>query len=153
MRQDTDPVQGAGERGEVRRASVGALRDGDKILGLIRQVGKKYQYEMDGMALGCMAPVYFLYPDLPRYPWPEDDLGGYITDLFKRHGQQIEADDMQPGDLVLIRWPMGLVHPAVYLGDDKYLHSRESSGWEVVSRRHIRAIEGVYRYAGRDGVL
>ena len=114
---------------------------------LIKQVGKPYQkYDEFGLASGCMAPVWFLYPDIPRYDWPEDEtrIAEYMEELFVLHAKIIDLDEMQPGDLIMVQMLFGLVHPGVYLGSGRMLHCMKETGWESMRISRAR-VKGVYR--------
>ena len=115
--------------------------------------GKEYEkLDSAGKALGCMAPVYALYPEIPRYEWPEEGpafIESVLT-LLRKHGRPINLADIQPGDVVAFRMPLGFLHIGVYLGDDWLVHCASGDVWErfrfsyVVSRR----IVGVFRWEG-----
>lgn len=111
------------------------------------QVGKPYErYDEKGLASGCMAPVFALYPDVPRYDWPVDEstIGEYLNDRFPRHAALIDIADMLPGDIILAQLPFGLVHPGIYLGGGNMLHCLRDTGWEIMRYSGVR-IKGVYR--------
>jgi hypothetical protein len=114
---------------------------------LIKMVGTGVSYKHlddNGKALGCMLPVYQMYPNLPRFDWP-DNLGEFMRTMFKTHLKMIELEDIEKGDLLLIRLPFGLVHPAVYIGNDEIVDCMLEAGLQK-SRMSINSrIEGVYR--------
>ncbi|MCC5465535.1 hypothetical protein [Pelosinus baikalensis] len=112
---------------------------------LIKQVGKPYeQLDSNGRALGCMLPVYLMYPHLPRFDWP-DNLGEYMRDMFKKHLQTIELEDIKAGDLLLIRLPFGLVHPAVYIGNDEVIDCMVETSLQKSRLGIYGRIEGAFR--------
>lgn len=112
---------------------------------LIKQIGKPYeQLDADGKALGCMLPIYLIYPGLPRFDWP-DNLGEYMRDMFKKYSTEIELQDIKKGDLVLIRLPFGLVHPAVYIGNDEIVDCMVETGLQKSRFSIYSRIEGVFR--------
>ena len=113
---------------------------------LIKCVGQPYQrVDEKGKALGCMLPVYLLYPNSPRFKWPPRyKLGGFMEQQFDKHATKIDIQDIQPGDVVLIKLFEGLLHPAVYLGNDKVAHCLDSTGIQL-SRLSPMRVKGVYR--------
>jgi len=114
---------------------------------LIKQVGKPYErYDENGLATGCMAPVWMLYPDLPRYEWPEDEtqLGLIMEKEFGEHLIQVESGDMQVGDIILIQLFFGLLHPGIYIGNGKIIHCLSLTGMEIMRFSSVR-VKGVYR--------
>lgn len=113
---------------------------------LIQCVGQPYQrIDENGKALGCMAPVYLLYPNLPRFKWPPRyKLGQIMEEKFDKYAKKIDRADIQPGDLVLIKLFEGLLHPAVYLGSDRVAHCLDSTGIQLM-RLSPTHVKGVYR--------
>jgi hypothetical protein len=114
---------------------------------LTKTVGRAYRkYDEQGLAEGCMAPVYLLYPGLPRFEWPEDDrLGKFMVEMFELYGQKIAKENIKVGDLVLIRLPFGLVHPAVYVGNDEIIDCMVETSMQKSRFSFIRRVEGVFR--------
>ena len=113
---------------------------------LIKCVGQPYQrVDEKGKALGCMLPVYLLYPNSPRFKGPPRyKLGVFMEQQFDKHATKIDMKDIQPGDVVLIKLFEGLLHPAVYLGNDKVAHCLDSTGIQL-SRLSPMRVKGVYR--------
>ena len=113
---------------------------------LIQCVGQPYKRVDDnGKALGCMAPVYLLYPNAPRFKWPPRyKLGEVMEQKFEKYATKIELKDIQPGDIVLIKLFEGLLHPAVYIGNDRIAHCLDSTGIQLSRLSPVR-IKGVYR--------
>lgn len=116
---------------------------------LIGMVGTPYQQlDADGKALGCMMPVYLLYPEIPKYDWPpEEEFLDYFMNILKKHGEKIENDNIQIGDVIAFRMPMGFLHVGVYCGNDEVIHcitgeSLEKFRLTIVKKR----IEGVFRW-------
>lgn len=118
-----------------------------KIEELIKQVGKPYvRYDEQGLASGCMAPVFCLYPNVPRYDWPEDEtqIGPYMEELFNRHADLIALDEIQPGDILLVQMFFDRVHPGIFIGNGKMIHCLSEAGWEIMRFSHVR-VKGGYR--------
>lgn len=114
---------------------------------LIKSVGDGIKYKHlddNGKALGCMFPIYLMYPHLPRFDWP-DNLGEFMRTMFKKHLEIIELEDIEKGDLVLIRLPFGLVHPAVYIGNDEIIDCMIETGLQKSRLSIYSRIEGVFR--------
>lgn len=114
---------------------------------LVVLVGKPYhRYDEKGLASGCMAPVFFLYPELPRYDWPEDEskIGQYMESLFDMHTTKIDINEMQPGDVILVQIFFGLLHPGVFIGSGQMIHCLKETGWEIMRFSGVR-VKGVYR--------
>jgi uncharacterized protein YijF (DUF1287 family) len=121
-----------------------------KPLDLLQYIGKPYQkLDDNGKALGCMAPVYALYPDIPKYDWPEENFADCVLNLLKIHGKAIAKEDIQPGDVVAFKMPFGFLHMGIYVGNDWIIHCMTGETWErcrfgFVSRR----LEGIFRWEG-----
>lgn len=116
---------------------------------LLKFIGTEYRkLDDNGKAYGCMAPVYMLYPDLPRYDWPKEDKNfiNKVLDLLKKHGHPVTQEDIQPGDVVAFRMPFGFLHIGVYLGEDWIIHCN-LDGIERCRFSYIcRRLEGVFRW-------
>lgn len=122
---------------------------------LIRHVGTPYQQlDQDGKALGCMLPVYLLYPEIPRYDWPGEGtgFGEAVYALLQIHGRRIEPANIQPGDVVAFVMPFGWLHIGVYLGDDKIIHCMTGDDLEMCRLSFIaRRLKGVFRWEQHSG--
>lgn len=119
---------------------------------LVKTVGRPYRrYDEQGRAEGCMAPVYLLYPDSPRYDWPDDEkaIGNYMHTRFIRHAVRIAPSDVIPGDIILIKFPMSMMHPAVYIGNETIIHCAIDAGMELV-RINMHRIKEAYRCRPAD---
>lgn len=118
---------------------------------LIQCVGRPYErVDENGKALGCMLPVYLLYPDSPRFKWPPRyKLGSFMEEQFEKHAKKIEIKDIQPGDVVLIKLFEGLLHPGVYIGNDKIAHCLDSTGIQLSRLSPVR-VKGVYRICQQE---
>jgi hypothetical protein len=110
---------------------------------LIKLVGTPYEmFWDDGNYLGCFMPMYYLWPDLPRYPLPSENL---IDDVNFKYGlrkilldfDRIDADQVQPGDMLACKFNKEL-HVGIMLDKDKLIHvSRDCS--LKISRLHYLA--------------
>ncbi len=116
---------------------------------LIKLIGMPYeQLDSGGKALGCMLPVYLMYPEIPRYDWPpQESFTEYFIGLLEKHGTRIPLEQMQSGDVIAIRALFNFLHVGVYIGNDEIVHcmageSLEKCRLSLISRR----IEGVFRW-------
>ena len=120
---------------------------------LLKFIGVEYRkLDENGKALGCMMPVYMLYPEIPRYDWPKEDkaFADAVLRLLKKHGHQIAKADIQPGDVVAFRMPFGFLHIGVYMGDDWIVHCMTGETLERCRFGYIcRRLEGVFRWEVR----
>mgnify|MGYP003588461950 CR=1 FL=1 len=124
-----------------------------KPLDLLQYIGaaEYKRLDPDGKAYGCMMPIYLLYPDLPRYDWPEEGPGfiDAVLNLLKKHGHPVDLADIQPGDVVAFRMPFGFLHVGVYLGDDWIIHCVPDDTLERCRFSYIcRRLEGIFRWKG-----
>ena len=121
---------------------------------LLKYIGKPYQkLDENGKALGCMMPVYMLYPEIPHYNWPEEgkEFAETVLLLLKKHGHPITQVEIEPGDVVAFRMPFGFLHIGVYLGDDWIVHCMTGDAMERCRLSFaMRKIEGVFRWTGGD---
>jgi hypothetical protein len=117
---------------------------------LLKYIGTEYRKLDDsGKALGCMMPVYMLYPEIPRYDWPKEDkqFAEKVLELLKKHGHSVKQEEMIPGDVVAFRMPFGFLHIGIYLGDDWIVHCMAGNGLERCRFSFIcRRLEGVFRW-------
>lgn len=94
---------------------------------LIKLVGEPYQmFFDDGNYLGCFAPMYFLWPDLPRYPLPSTDLKAaknfrYGISKIRKDFDRIDKKDLKAGDMVACKFNDEL-HVAIMLDSDRLIH-------------------------------
>lgn len=119
---------------------------------LLLYIGTEYEkLDAAGKAWGCMAPVYLLHPDIPRYDWPAEGRGfpAAVLALLDKHGHRVDPADMQPGDVVAFRMPFSFLHIGVYLGDDWLIHCMAGENMERI-RLSVAAhrIVGVFRWEG-----
>lgn len=76
------------------------------------------------------------------------DCSGFIAYVFSQHGydlprmartqfevgQDVEIDELQPGDLVFFQtYRPGASHVGIYLGDDEFIHASSGSGGVVIT--------------------
>lgn len=82
---------------------------------LYQNVGKEFSQEM----LGCVMPLYLLYPDIPLYEYIENP--EYFLPLVSQHFVEISKGDLQAGDLVILNkndtW-----HFCIYANNGKVFH-------------------------------
>ncbi len=119
---------------------------------LLRCIGEAYRkLDGNGKAYGCMMPVYMLYPDLPRYDWPEEGPGFVeaVLELLKKHGHPVNLADIQPGDVVAFRMPLGFLHVGIYMGDDWIVHCMTNESLERCRfGRVLHRLVGIFRWEG-----
>lgn len=116
---------------------------------LIGHIGTPYQQlDNNGNALGCMLPIYLLYPEIPRYPWPpQDNFINYFMGLLSKHGDLIPIEEIQVGDVVAIRALFGFLHVGVYIGNDKIVHCMTGDSLEKCRLSPLtRRLKGVFRW-------
>lgn len=117
---------------------------------LINYIGAEYRkLDENGKAYGCMMPVYMLYPEIPRYDWPEEGKGfpEKVLELLKTHGKPVRLQDIRPGDVIAIRALFNFLHIGVYVGDDQVVHTSPDNGMESFRLSMvIRSVKGVYRW-------
>ena len=92
---------------------------------LLKQVGKKCDtYLNDGTYLGCIYPVYFLYPQIPHYQLKYTDKKlNYIygMECINNHCIEINKDDLKSGDMIAAKFKDEL-HFAIYYEFNKIIH-------------------------------
>lgn len=117
---------------------------------LLKYVGEPYQkLDANGKALGCMMPVYMLYPDIPRYDWPKEDkqFADKVLALLKRHGNPVKIEEIKSGDVVAIRAFFNFLHIAVYVGNDIVVHCSPDNNMESFRLSLVRRnVKGVFRW-------
>ena len=116
---------------------------------MLRQyVGQPYQQlDKDGMALGCLAPIYLLYPNAPRFKWPRNKPFEKMVVQIKKIFKQVPESEMVAGDILVVYVPANGRHVGVYLGAGEFIHCDSVSGMEVIKLYFLdRAVEGVYRW-------
>lgn len=115
---------------------------------LVKCVGMPYrQLDKDGNALGCMLPIYLLYPEIPKYAWPpQDNFIDYFMNLLSKHGDLIPIEEIQIGDVVAIRALFGFLHVGVYIGNDEIIHCMTGDSLEKCRLSQFsRRINGIFR--------
>jgi hypothetical protein len=76
----------------------GAKRRGNPDLSILdKHIGKPYSEQ----TMGCMAPVYLLKPDLPKYDFNLNV--DYFLPLVKKHAKEISLLEIKSGDLLMIK--------------------------------------------------
>lgn len=122
----------------------------DELINEITKCRPYKKYDKNGLAQGCMLPIYLLYPDLPRFDWPDGDLTQFMETKFNKYAQKIPRADICSGDLILIKIFQGLLHPAVYLGEDRIIHCLDETGLQIMRFSWVR-VQGVYRICRQAG--
>lgn len=88
-------------------------------------IGIRYKYGGDApeSGLDCSGLVRYVFKqvwgkDLPR-----------TSEQISQVGQQVDANDLRPGDLVFYNTlRRGFSHVGIYLGDNKFIHAPSSGG-------------------------
>lgn len=92
---------------------------------LLKEVGTPYKmFDDEGYYLGCFMPVFYLYPDKPRYKMrSKDDDKNYWYGLakIKEHCTEIKPEELQKGDIIVTRFKDEL-HVAIYYEFGKIIH-------------------------------
>ena len=128
------------------------MRNTKELLEFIGKV-KYEQLDEKGKALGCMLPLYLCHNEVEgmRFDWiPEGkDMREYMISLMDKYCTQIPLDQLQEGDFVTLKMPMGMYHCALYLGNDELLHCTQASGLTTVRYGlYEKRIERGYRWNG-----
>jgi hypothetical protein len=116
---------------------------------LTKLVGKPYQaLDENGYYFGCFEPAYFLYPKVSRFKLPQDksEYFDFALSKIKFFTDEVDAKDIQRGDLIVLEYPGRLLHLGVYLGDFKMAHTFRNTSMKI-SRIDFdnKRIIGVYR--------
>ena len=91
----------------------------DIIQELLTHIGRPYQMFWDDtppLYLGCFYPVYFLYPNYPKYPLVFDDHNQnykYGIKCILKHCKQIDKSEVQQGDIIAT-FVRGELHVAIW---------------------------------------
>lgn len=112
----------------------------NNIVELLKQVGKPYQmFNEDGSYCGCFYPMYFLYPQIPRYIMTksEDALFENCIDEFYKHCKEINKEELKKGDLIAIDFK-GILHVAIYYEFGKIIHIFDGRTLEVGKLKYFR---------------
>jgi len=94
---------------------------------LKNQVGREYKmFFDDGNYEGCFYPVYFLYPNLPRYPLPNIDVKAkenftYGIKKILKSFKRVDKKDAEKGDMFACDFD-GELHVGILLEGDKLIH-------------------------------
>lgn len=112
-------------------------------------VGAAYQkQDSAGNALGCLLPIYLLYPEAPRVPFPKGrNWQAQALAELCRYAQAVPLDARQPGDILAFVMPFGVLHFGVYLGKDEFAHCQQERCLEIVRLNlyECRRLKGVFR--------
>lgn len=119
----------------------------DKIGTLYRRVDEQ------GYILGCLLPMYLLYPQLPRYRWEEIQKDKYWRNFcfreFKKYLKEVPLEEIKKGDIILFWMPRGAFHLGICAGNDEMFHCWQSGKMELVKMSTYcfhKRLEGVYRW-------
>jgi len=99
----------------------------NKINDLKKQVGKPYvMFFPTGEYLGCFYPFYFVYENLSKYSYNEEEIRQSwiygIRDIEKNF-YSITREEAELGDMLVIQTPNGHeLHVAMYIGNNKIIH-------------------------------
>lgn len=115
---------------------------------LEKYLGTPYQREDEqGNYLGCLLPMYVLYPDVPRFPLPEKEPMKFFYEEFKKYFKPINKRDIKKYDIIMARLPSGILHIAVYNGNNKVIQT--SRGIPLTQNNadlQDKRIIGVFKY-------
>jgi len=99
----------------------------NKLKELRDKIGLPYQMIFDdGNYLGCFYPVYFLYPDLPRFPLPSMNLTNpknfnFGIDCILGSFEEVEKADIEAGDMFACEFKKEL-HVGILISDKELIH-------------------------------
>lgn len=115
-------------------------------------VGKEYQKLDDkGFALGCLTPIYLLYPDAPRFYFPIGiNWADGALNHFKKYCDQIDIKNIQSGDIVLFNIPKGRIHASIYIGNDLIVQCVAEQAMQMNRlTQYSKRINSIFRYRGK----
>lgn len=112
-------------------------------------IGKPYEMFKDGHVWGCMSPIYEVL-DFDVY-FQFDDAKNALEILLK-YFDQVKKEELQFGDVVLLRLPKGVLHFLVYVENGKCLHCMERSKMSLIGIDDVRTwrVQAFLRYRGCD---
>lgn len=98
------------------------------VLDALGQVGRPYRY-------GGTSPAGFDCSGLVQYVFAQAGIRLPRTTLEQHEaGDEIDADDIEPGDLLFYRFNRGRIdHVAIYLGDGQAIHAPASGRAVIVA--------------------
>lgn len=88
----------------------------------IEVLHKNIGHDYDESLLGCVMPVYLLYPEIKKYEYLDDE--EYFLPKVKKHFNEIDSTNLQEGDLIILsvkKWN----HFCIYAGKGLIFHCTE----------------------------
>lgn len=110
-------------------------------------IGKPYrETDEDGNYMGCLEPMYWAMPDMPRYPLPEGDFNRFLIKKFGEHCKRVSIDKIQKNDIILCKIG-NILHIALYLGNKEILEvCKDNVVMHNIIDLQDEIIKGVYRW-------
>ncbi len=109
-------------------------------------VGNPFIAEKDGMAYGCLAPMYEILPEMLHLRFSKSENANMLQH-FKETCNEISLGEMQYGDLIVLKLPKNQWHLLVYLGEGKAIHCTKHIETEIINYdKYLSRIKGVFRY-------
>jgi|GEM_PF-1329251 len=93
-------------------------------------VGRPYtEFDKAGNYFGCFEPLYFLYPEAPRFKLPEnkEDFYDFALNRIQETLEQIDCNEISEGDVIVFKHPFNVLHIGIYLGDFKIIQVFKNS--------------------------
>lgn len=87
---------------------------------LEKNIGAKYNEN----SMGCLSPLYLIYPSLPKYKFINDK--DYFIPLIENFFKEKSIDDLKDGDLLMIKIREDY-HFAIFNSPDFIFHCTEKS--------------------------
>jgi hypothetical protein len=116
---------------------------------LKKKIGFKYEmfFENSTDYKGCFMPIYFVFPELPKYPLhsadPENNFDYGMANILK-HARSIKREDLQQGDFVASKFRNEL-HVALYIGEGQIIHVFRGHDLRINRLDILKDIKGYFR--------
>jgi hypothetical protein len=109
---------------------------------LYKNIGKEYTENL----LGCVMPIYLLYPEIPKYEYKDDT--EYFLPLVKKHFSEITKNDLKEGDLIILNTKK-CNHFCIFAGKNKFFHCTEASKLQISKLdRYLNYVKYYFKYKG-----
>jgi hypothetical protein len=113
---------------------------------LYKNIGKKYaKFDKDGLALGCVMPVYLLFPDAKRYEFIDNI--DFILEKLKLDFNVIEKKELKEGDVIVFSYKR-FNHLSIYAGNDRIFHCTENNTLQLSRLSNKKNAKYYFRYKG-----
>lgn len=110
---------------------------------LYKNIGLDY----DKSLLGCVMPVYLLYPGIEKYEYIEDE--EYFLPKVKKYFEKIDINNLKEGDLIIFsvkKW----FHFCIYAGKGLIFHCTEEGKLRLSKLSlYSKFVKYCFRYKGK----